>query len=569
MKKPATGFRLIFGYLGLFLSFESALALFPLIMLAFYPQEWQCLFDFIIPALAGVLIGVGLYHSLLLKREKGRLGQREDALLLVFLWVSAIILGALPFFLSQFPILNFGNENVSLGMSFSESIFEATSGYTTTGLTLFPSWAYLDGSLSAAGGMDSCSTYAFSHVFLFHRAFMQFIGGIGLVLLVTSIVSTKNNFKLYFAEGHNDQIVPNLAKSAKLIFAVYLGWVLFGFLALWLMGMPPFEAICHSMCCLATGGFSTRSESIYWFSKSMPLGEVSNLAYSLNNAIGIEIVSCILMIAGATNFLLHTFFIRGRWKDFFGDIEIKTLGFFLLFGIALSTVSCAFLYNDGMGNTGLDFLTSLRYGTYFSVTTLTTSGFANFPSVLYMGPVCIFVGWIFMTIGGSVGSTAGGLKLYRTAILGREFSWSLKYKDRSSRTINPHTIKRFGEIKEVDQQTVDESRNYLVLILLFFATGAICLMFVPTLPGLTQIEWFQRAFWEFMNAFSSEGLSHMNYVAYKAANPEAYVFMIWVLTLGMFFGRLEILPIIYAWKRLFTDPLVNWRKNAKKAKAIN
>ncbi len=567
MQKPAKGFRLIFGYLGLFTIFESVLTLVPLIMLAFYPQEWQSMLDFIIPAVVSGGIGFGLYQGLIAKREKGRLGTGEDAVLLVLLWISAILIGALPFFLTQFPLLNFGNTEINLGMTFSESFFEATSGFNTTGLSLLPEKAFLDGTISSPNGIDSCSTYGFAHMFLFHRAFMQYIGGVGLVLIVTSVISSKNNFKLYFAEGHNDQIVPNLAKSAKLIFAVYSGWVLFGTIAFWLTGMPPFEAICHSMACLATGGFSTRASSIYWYSLNMPLGQVSNLVYSVNNAIGIEIVSCILMIAGATNFLLHTFFIRGRWKDFFGDIEMKAMAYLLLIGTVLCTLSCLTYYDGGVGN--LDFLTSLRYGAYFTVTTLTTSGFTNFPHMLMMGPVCVFVGWILITIGGCMGSTAGGLKLFRVSVLTKEFGWGLKYKDKSTRTLNPHTVRRLGEVKEVEESQVSEARNYLVLVAIFFTLGVLAISFLPAPSDMHNADWFERGFWEFMNAFTSEGINHLDYMAYKIAEPLAYPVLTWIMVFGMFFGRLEILPVIFAGKRLMADPIITWRKNKKKAKAFN
>ena len=561
-KAPAKGFRLIFGYLGLFLAFEGIVILFPLLTLIFYPGEWKVLLDFVIPAVFDIGIGILLYKLLVSGREKMRFKPKEDALLLVLIWVGAILSGALPFFLSQFSWLNFGDAEASLGMSFSESFFEATSGFTTTGLTLFPQKAYLDGMVSSPLGVDSCSGYGYAHVFLFHRAFMQFIGGVGLVLLLTTIISTRQNFKLYFAEGHNDQIVPNLAKSAKIIFAVYAGWVAAGSLGLWFAGMPPFEAICTSMGCLATGGFSTRAESIYFFSQHMPSGEVSNLTYTVNSALGIEIITCVLMIAGATNLVLHTFGFRGKLKDFFGDIEVVLAGALLVIGIVIATSSITYLYNEGQG---LDFPTSLRYGAYFTVTSLTTGGFANFPSIFKLGPVCFFLGWILMTIGGGMGSTAGGLKQYRVGILGKEFYWFLRYHDTSDRTISPRVIRRLGVVKEVDNDSVKEARNYTLLCLVVFALGALTLMFLPSLDGLRPGEWFQHCFYEFMNGFTSTGMSMMDYVAYKAAHPLAYRGFIWVITSAMFFGRLEILPIIFALWRIFIDPIREMRLNAKKA----
>ena len=562
-KEPAKGFRLVFGYLGLFLAFEGIVTLFPLLTLIFYPGEWKVLLDFIVPAVIDIAVGILLYKLLVAGREKLRFRPKEDAVLLVLIWIGAILSGAMPFFLTRFSWLNFGDASANLDMSFSECFFEATSGFTTTGLTLFPKSAYLDGVASSPLGVDSCSAYGYSHVFLFHRAFMQFIGGVGLVLLLTSIIASRQNFKLYFAEGHNDQIVPNLAKSAKIIFLVYAGWVAAGSLGLWLAGMPPFEAVCTSMSCLGTGGFSTRAESIYFFCQQMPLGEINNLSYTVTNSLGIEIITCVLMLAGATSLVLHTFALRGKLKDFFCDIEIVLTGALLVVGILICSLSMTYLYNEGEG---LDFLSSLRYGTYFTITSLTTSGFANFPSLLKLGPVCFFLGWVFMTIGGGMGSTAGGIKQYRVGILGKEFYWFLRYHDTSDRTISPHVIRRLGIVKEVDEASVKEARNYTLLVLIVAVMGGMTLMFLPPLPGLNQAEWFQRCFYEFMNGFTSEGMSMMDYVGYKAAHPLAYNGFIWVETMAMFFGRLEILPIIFALWRFIIDPIRDMRLKSKKAR---
>ena len=562
-KAPAKGFRLIFGYLGLFLAFEGVVILFPLLMLIFYPGEWKVFLDFLVPAAFDIGLGILLYKLLVAGREKMRFKPKEDAVLLVIIWVAAILSGAFPFFLTKFSWLNFGDANASLGMNFSESFFEATSGFTTTGLTLYPANAYLDGTLSSPLGVDSCSGYGYAHVFLFHRAFMQFIGGVGLVLLLTSIISSRQNFKLYFAEGHNDQIVPNLGKSAKIIFLVYSGWVAAGSLGLWLAGMPPFEAVCHSMGCLATGGFSTRAQSIFFFSQQMPLGEISNLSYTVTSSLGIEIISCVLMIAGAISLVLHTFALRGRFKDFFGDIEIVFMAALLVIGITVCTLSMSYLYNDG---TGLDFLTSLRYGAYFTISSATTSGFANFPSIFKLGPVCFFMGWILMTIGGGMGSTSGGIKQYRIGILGKEFYWFLRYHDTSDRTISPHVVRRLGVVKELGDDAIKEARNYTLLCLVVTSLGAMTLMFLPRLPSISQGDWFQRCFYEFMNGFTSNGMSMMDYVGYKAAHPIAYRAFIWVETSAMFFGRLEILPVIFALWRFIIDPIREARLNSKKAR---
>src|SRR5574344_857539 len=177
MKKEAKGFRLIFGYLGIFLMFEGFVTILPLAILAFYPKEWQVFWDFVIPGLAGIVLGALLFFILVAGRPKGHFARNDDALLLVLLWLCAIVLGSFPFYRTRFPALNQGLESLNLDMSFSESFFEAMSGYSATGLTVLPNQVFLD-----AASLN-LTLYSAAHVFLFHRALMQFIGGVGLVLL--------------------------------------------------------------------------------------------------------------------------------------------------------------------------------------------------------------------------------------------------------------------------------------------------------------------------------------------------------------------------------------------------
>lgn len=561
-RKAVTGLRLILGYFGLFLIFEGLVTLVPLIMILFYRSEWQVYLDFLIPSGAAVAAGFLLYLVFIAGRERGRLGKRDDALLLVLLWLAAIVLGAMPFYLTQFPSLNNGNAALNLDMSFTECIFEATSGYTTTGVSALPSQVFLD-SVEADLAAEK-EAYASPHIFLFHRAWMQFVGGIGLVLLVTSLISSKNNLRLYFAEGHNDQVVPNLARSAKLIFAVYAGWILAGSLALWLCGMPYFEALCHSISGLATGGFSTRTSNIYYFFVNMPLGLVSNGVYVVRDSLGIELVSCVLMIAGATNFLLHTFLIRFRFKDFFGDIEIKFLCCLLIVATALLTVTTVYLYSgpsvqgNGLTQDGLDWGTSFRWSLYLTCTAISTTGFANFPSIAALGGFAIFMGFLLMTIGGGVGSTAGGIKQYRVALLFKKWGWSVRYKYSDKKTLNPSVVQRCGERKEISEEDVSEARNYALLVLLFFAIGALVLLALPDYS----ISYFYQYFYEFMNCFSSEGLGMIDYAAYKAGADTAWAYpiLLWTLSGAMFFGRLEIMPIIYAGQHVLIDPFISLKR---------
>ena len=156
MKKLASGYRLIFGYLGIFLVFISIITFLPLVMLIFYPLESAVWWNFALPGGATLIVGLILYFTLIFRRDRARLGRHQDQLLLVQVWVIAILICAVPFVLSG-------------KMTFTESVFEATSGFATTGLTRFNMWD--------------------SHVFIFYRSLLLFFGGVGLVLIITSALS--------------------------------------------------------------------------------------------------------------------------------------------------------------------------------------------------------------------------------------------------------------------------------------------------------------------------------------------------------------------------------------------
>jgi trk system potassium uptake protein TrkH len=531
MRKEAKGFTLVLGYLGIFLIFEGIATIFPLLMVVFYPSEWRCWMDFVVPGGGGIILGLILFLTFVAGRPRGHFERNEDSLLLVLLWICAVVIGALPFYFTKIPALNYGDASLDLGMDFSESFFESMSGYSATGLTVLPEKAFLD-------LRDASSGYLCSHVFLFHRAFMQFVGGIGLVLIVAGAISDRYNLKLYFAEGHNDKLMPNLGKSAKLIFGIYFGYIALGALSLWLSGMTVFDAVCHSTSALATGGFSTRSAGYVAFQN----GYAGNGVLPYVNSLAIEIITMVLMLLGATNFVLHTFLLRGKWKQFLKDIEVRFAFWVILIFTLATSLSTMYLY-QGSATSHLDFATSLRYSVFNVITSLTTTGYTNFANVSSLGEVAVFGGILLMTIGGGLGSTAGALKQYRCAILAKDFVYSIRYRFASERQVNPNPVYRLGELKEEDAATSDEAHNYTFLYLIVFLLGAMVLAF---LPGID----VTKSCYEFASALSGTGVDIIGYVAYKAAYPRAYIGLLWILSFAMFIGRLEILPVYFAWRRL-------------------
>jgi trk system potassium uptake protein TrkH len=572
MRKEARGYRLIFGYLGIFLMFEGLATAFPLLILAFYPSESVCWMDFAIPAVAAVLLGALLFFSLIAGRPKAHFAKHEDSFLLVLLWLCAIVVGAFPFFLTRYPALNGGLSGYTINLfadssgnvkdgaiSFGESFFESASGYCAVGLTVMPSQLFLD---STAG-------YLCSHVFLFHRAFMQFLGGIGLVLIVAGAISNRYNLKLYFAEGHNDKLMPSLGKSAKLIFGIYSGFIVFGALALWLAGMEPFDAVCHSISALATGGFSTKASGFLFYQAADAAGTTLPNTLWPCNSLAIEIIAMALMIIGGVNFVLHTFFLTFKWNRFFKDIEIRLAIWILVFFTFATTLSSMYMYTDPTTGayTSLSFAQSLRYNVFNVVTSLTTTGYTNFPKLMSLGEVAVFSGILLQVIGGGVGSTAGGIKQYRIAVLLKDFSYSIKHRFSSTRQVEPNPVYRLGELKEEDASTSDEAHNFALLYIVFFLLGAMALMFIP---GIT----LEEGAYEFNSALSGTGIDIIDgsIAAYRTtkaaagASDASYLALLWILDVAMFFGRLEILPAYYALKRIFSRPFAHLaRKNAPAA----
>ena len=523
-RKFGAGYRLIFGYVCLFMAFIGLIILLPLLIIAFFPNEWMCYKAFLVPGVGSLVIGLLMYLVLTKGVDKSQLGKHQDSVLLVSIWLSAVLIGALPFFLNQY----FYPEIDSIKMNFSESFFESVSGFSAAGLTVFKN--LLDGKV--AYGLDTFCP----HVYLFYRALTQFFGGIGLVLIVTSAVSDRYGMKLFYTEGHNDRLLPNLAKTAKVTFSIYCLIIALGSFALWLFGMDFFEALCHSISGMATGGFSTRSSGFYYFESSSYTG---NGVFEYN-PIGAEITTCCIMLLGATSFLLIYNLLRGKWKNFLNDCEIKFASFFLLFTILCGSAMCLYQFDYASSFASpIDYPSSLRYAAFQLISCLTTTGFGNVPNIAYLGQGVIYLSIICMLIGGGMGSTGGGIKQYRFIVVMKELYWSIKYKLTPKRQLYPHNIIRAGKTEEVTPELYKDSSLYLILYLLvtFFLT--FLLSFLPNIN-------VQECLYEVVSSLSGTGNTILDFFSYKANNPlYCYNILLWILSIAMFLGRLEIMPFYY------------------------
>mgnify|MGYP002515423393 CR=1 FL=1 len=513
-KKEVRGFQLIFGYLGVFLFLIGALNLVPLLMLAFYPNESGCWYLFAIPSLGYVAIGALLYFLLLFHRKRARFARFENSQLLLLAWIMAVLAGALPFFL--------GNCFGLMKMNFSESVFESASAFSTTGLTVFKDY------------VDTPNAFA-PHVFCFHRSLMQFIGGVGLVLLLESVLGSSST-SLYMSEGHSDKLLPSIAKSARLIFGIYFGYTALGSLALWLAGMDLFDAVNHSMCALSGGGMSTHSSSVAYFRNSSGNGVLPA------NSIAIEIILMALVIMSGISFLLHTFLLRFKWKKFAKDDEVRFAFCSMLFASIVMSVSGTMnLMNINGGDFFSSFGQGIRESVFYVIASATTSGFANtsLQGMLNLGKPLLWTCTVLMLIGGGAGSCGGGIKQYRVCLCMKDLWYSLKYRFTPSHQINPRTTYRYGKLSPLGDDTVKEAHNYSLLFLIVFGLSVLILIFLPEFDA-------EEAAFDVASGMSNTGLAATDFVSYGLRHPAEYPIALWTLSAGMILGRLEIMPLFYA-----------------------
>lgn len=460
-------------YIGVMLKFIAGIILLPIVILPFYTDEIKYIISFIVPAgVAGIL---GFLLSKIDVPEDYRLSTGNAATVVVGIWVLAALFSSLPFVLVE-------------KLNFTQAYFEAMSGWTTTGLSV----------------VDVSNA---PKIILIFRSIIQFFGGVGIVLIVVSALSESFGMTLFTSEGHTNKLLPNIAKSARLILKIYSGYFVAGTLLYIIFGMPVFDAVNHSMAALSTGGFSTESLSIG--------------AY---NSFAIELITIILMLLGSTNFYANMILVKGRFHDFFRLGETRLALFIIATAVPIVTfLSLTNIYNN--------FSTSLRISLFNVISALTTTGFStvsynDWPDFAYLVMV------ILMIIGGGIGSTAGGIKLERLNIIIKQISWSTKRKFMPERMVNKPAIYRSEGKTLITSDVYNESANYALTFLAILVIGTSIL----TLTGYG----LKDALFEFSSALGTVGLS----IGVTSINTPPIA--LWTMTFGMLLGRLEIFVIFYA-----------------------
>ena len=464
------------GYAGLALVFIGAMLLVPLLVLVAYPDEVRYAPCIIFPGVLTMLVGYLVYFFGARDAAAMTLSRAEAAGVTVIIWILAVAAYALPL--------------VAAGLlTVPQAIFESTSGLTTTGLSVV-------------------DVAACPHIMLMHRGMMHYVGGVGLILVLTCIVSDAHGLKLYSAEGHTERLLSSTASSARMVLVLYTGIIALGAVAYVIAGMPVFDAINISISAVSTGGFAVRPDSMASY-----------------NSFPIELITIILMLAGATNFLLNFMLLQGKFRAFVRHAE--TIPFIGII-IAGTAVFAALVFASGQADSAAE---AARTGLFQTVSVMTSTGLQTIPSFGLLVPGILYLLVFLMIVGGEAGSTSGGIKVYRLVVYSRGLIWSLRERFGHRRRVYSTKINRFGKLIPCSK---DEIASIQTFVGVYVGLLVIC-GFLFTLFGASVGD----AVFEAASCLGNTGIG----VGYLSAGSSPVVLI--AGSVAMLFGRLEIFPLIF------------------------
>lgn len=462
--------------LGKLMILIGGLVAVPLIVIPFYPQDIIYAKAFIIPSLLAIVIGLIMCKFSGAEKNNGywKYTMQNGSLTVLFSWVLGFFIGAIPFVIAG-------------QLNFIQALFESVSGWTTTGLSV----------------VDVTVT---PHIFLFHRGFMQFCGGLGFVMVMIIFIQGKQSMNLYNAEGHPDKLVPNLGRTARTIFVIYFTFLVIGTIVYTALGMAFFDSVIHTMCALSTGGFSNKENSI---------GEY--------NSLPIEAVTIVLMLIGTTNFGVLLLLVKRKIKHLLKISEIRFL--FTLIVIMVPIVAGSLFVGVYM-NIGQ----SLRVSLFNIVSALSTTGFStvsynDWPQ--FSQGIMI----VFMLIGGGIGSTAGGIKLTRVYLMLRMTKENIYKRISPARHVSKPYYYRAQGKTFIDRTAETDTTGFISAYFIIFIVGTL-LMTLTANCTLTE------GMFEFASTLGTVGLS----VGVTSSELSAATLIVQMF--GMMLGRLEIFIVI-------------------------
>lgn len=474
--------------LGLLLILFSGQMVPPLLVSLFYDDgNWRPFLE-----AWGAILATGLICWWPQRKKQRELRLRDGFLVVSLFWFVLGLAGAAPFVLSREP-----------QMSLTDAVFEAVSGFTTTGATVLSNLDELPPS------------------FLYYRQQIQWFGGIGIVVLAVALLPMLRigGMQLLKAESpgpvKDAKLTPRITETAKALWLVYLALTGACALGYWIAGMSLFDAIGHAFSTVSTGGFSTHDASMGYFKSGV-----------------IETITIVFMFLGAVNFSLH--FMAWRYRDlrsYWRDPEFRAYCLVLAGFIALYTLV---LWSTGTKDTGID---ALRASAFQAVSIQTSTGFltedfSNWPFAL---PVIMMLSTF---LGGCAGSTGGGMKIIRWLIMWKQSSRQVAGLMHPSAVI---PVKLGG--RPVEDRIISAVWG-------FFASYVLCFVFLMLLlisVGEDQITAFSAIATCMNNTGPGLGEVVSSFSTVSAPGK-------WICTLAMLLGRLEVFPLLVIASPVF------WRK---------
>ena len=405
---------------------------------------------------------------------------RQAFVLTTVSWVVVAAFAALPFVFSD------------LELSYADAYFEAMSGLTTTGSTVIV-------------GLDKASPGI-----LLWRALLQWLGGIGIIVTAIAILPMLRigGMQLFHTESSDssEKVLPRAAQLAGAIGMVYLGLTISNGIAYWAAGMTPFEAVCHAMTTIATGGFSTSDAS---------LGHFDNDA--------IEGIATVYMVLGSLPFVLYLQAARGGWGALARDTQVRWFFGLVLFAL-LSLAGWQIVANNHAVTD------AFREAAFNGISVLTGTGYstADFSS---WGTFALPVFTLFMFIGGCTGSTTGGVKVFRIQVLALA-SWA-----QIRQLIQPHGvfISKFNA-RPIPESVPPAVMGFFFLFVVSFGLIAMGL----ALMGLDYVTSISGAATAISNVGPGLGETIGPSGTFQPLPEPAK----WLLSAAMLLGRLELFTVL-------------------------
>jgi trk system potassium uptake protein len=475
--------KCIIGVTGYLIAFIGAAMVIPVAIAFVYnePDKMALLLSAIATIAAGIAIGRFFYD------DEVELSIR-DGFLIVFLgWIMMSFVASFPFYVSH------------MIPSFVDAWFESVSGFTTTGSTILKDIEVLP------------------HGLLLWRSFIQWIGGMGIIVLSVALLPLLGvgGLQLYKTEVPGptiDKIRPRVRDTAAALWLVYMLFTAVLLILLLAGGMEFFDALCHSFTTLATGGYSTRNASIGSFQSSY-----------------INIVITIFMLLAGISFTLHYKWMHGDFRSLLNSSELRWFAILVFVSILFVTVSTRLT----MFGTWSE---AAEHSAFQVVSIITTTGYSSYNYELW-APAVQFLLLLFMFIGGCAGSTAGGIKVIRIGLLVKNTLYEVR------RILHPRAVIRLPlDRQTVGQDVMNEIMAFAFIFLSIFVAGTVILS-VTGMDFMSAVGATASALGNIGPGFGSVGPVS----TYADLHTVAKL----TLTICMIMGRLELFTVMIIFYRGF------------------